>query len=242
MERAADEAFPDLALIIPTLNEAEGIDQVLRELDEVLGSKVNVEYIVIDGGSVDKTPEIAKKRGATVMLQEGDGGKGQAIGEALQRIDPRTRYVALMDADYTYPAEYIPKMIELLEQNRQVGMVTGDRFVKRFEVESAIHDAFYLGNRLLAFSEYILNGVKLRDPLTGLRVVRRRVLSAWRPRSKGFDIEVELNCRVYRSGLDTVEIPIHYRKRLGEKKLKLRHGLAIFKRLIIEVLHEKLLS
>jgi len=225
-------------MIIPALNEAEGIDQVLRELDEVLQDRANVEYLVIDGGSIDRTTDIAGKRGATVIIQEGKGGKGQAVGEVLYRINLRTRYVALIDADYTYPAEYIPKMLEILDQNTQVGMVTGDRFAKRFEFSNAMHDAFYLGNRLLAISEYLLNGVKLRDPLTGLRVIRREILAGWRPRSKGFDIEVELNCHVHRTGLDTVEIPIHYRQRLGEKKLKLRHGLTILRRLIMEVLHD----
>jgi dolichol-phosphate mannosyltransferase len=47
------------------------------------------------------------------------------------------------------------------------------------------------------------------------------------PKSKGFDIEAEINHRVERQGYKTVEIPIQYRSRLGEKKLKLRHGFTI---------------
>jgi hypothetical protein len=56
------------------------------------------------------------------------------------------------------------------------------------------------------------------------------------PKSKGFDIEAEMNHRVERQGYKTVEIPIQYRSRLGEKKLKLRHGFRILKR----ILHESL--
>ena len=74
----------------------------------------------------------------------------------------------------------------------------------------------------------------LRDPLTGLRVVRAKIVRDWRVRSKGFDVEVELNHQVERKGYTIAEIPIRYRKRLGEKKLGLRHGIVILKRILLE--------
>ena len=80
----------------------------------------------------------------------------------------------------------------------------------------------------------MLNGVKLNDPLTGLRVIRYDLLNGWKPKSKGFGIEVELNCFVERLGYEIVEIPIIYRKRLGKKKLGFRHGFKILGRIIIE--------
>lgn len=124
-------------------------------------------------------------------------------------------------------------MIQILEDNPEVGIVTGNRFNDSFEL-SAMKSPFFVGNRFLAFAQRFLNGVGLRDPLTGLRVVRWRILNDWIPRSKGFDIEAEMNYRVERKGYKTVEIPILYRDRLGEKKLKLRHGLTILKRIIAE--------
>ena len=90
------------------------------------------------------------------------------------------------------------------------------------------------GNRFIAFTHNFLNGVQLADPLTGLRVVRAEILRNWKVKSKGFDIEVELNHRVEREGFGIVEIPIQYRERLGEKKLKVRHGAEIFKRILLE--------
>jgi dolichol-phosphate mannosyltransferase len=74
----------------------------------------------------------------------------------------------------------------------------------------------------------------LRDPLTGLRVVRADLLRGWKVKSKGFDIEVELNHHIERSGYRIAEVDIAYRERLGEKKLKVRHGGAIFKRIVLE--------
>ena len=74
-----------------------------------------------------------------------------------------------------------------------------------------------------------MNGFKLEDPLSGLRVVRKEILEGWKPKSKGFDVEAEMNYRVEQKGFGIIEIPINYRARLGEKKLKLRHGFGILR-------------
>ena len=76
----------------------------------------------------------------------------------------------------------------------------------------------------------------LQDPLTGLRVIRANILRNWIIKSKGFDIEVELNNQVAKQGFKTLEVPIEYRERLGEKKLKMKHGFTILKRIIYESL------
>jgi len=190
--------------------------------------------LVVDGKSLDRTVEVAKNLDAGVICQEGKG-KGDAIACAIKQVNADVGYVVLTDADYTYPAEYIPGMIRILEENPKVGMVCGNRFNSHFPLEG-MHDVFYLGNRLLAFTHNMLNGVGMRDPLTGLRVVRWKILKNWVPKSKGFDIEVELNHHVERQGYGIVEVPIPYRPRLGEKKLRLRHGLTILKRIVTESL------
>jgi glycosyltransferase involved in cell wall biosynthesis len=190
--------------------------------------------IVVDGKSTDRTGEIAKNLGATVACQEGTG-KGDALAKALENIEPQTMYVAITDADFTYPAESIPKMIQLLESNPEVGMVCGNRFNGKVD-SKALRPVFALGNRLIALVHNILNGIQLQDPLTGLRVVRASILRDWRVKSKGFDVEVELNQKVDRCGYRIVEIPIRYRQRLGEKKLGLKHSSEIFKRMMLETI------
>lgn len=172
---------------------------------------------------------------APKLFQKGVG-KGDAIATAIGHIENlNVKYVALIDADYTYPAEYLRQMIEILEENPDIGMVCGNRFNSRLNRE-AMHNVFHIGNRLLSFTHSILNGVDLIDPLTGLRVVRKEILQKWYPQSKGFDIEVELNHLVEKKGYQTVEIPIDYRARLGEKKLSPRHGFTIFKRILTETI------
>ena len=219
-----------VSVLIATLNEERGIGPTLKELKEVL---VNPSLVVIDGRSVDRSVEIAKNSGADVLLQEGIG-KGDALFQGFKRLNTDARYVVFIDADYTYPAEFIPKMVEVLEHNADVGMVIGDRFNGSQNFEKSSTNIFYIGNRLIAAMQYLLNGIRLNDPLSGLRVVRAELLKEWRPKSKGFDVEVEINSFVERVGYRIVEVPIDYRPRLGKKKLGMRHGLGIMLRIIAE--------
>jgi dolichol-phosphate hexosyltransferase len=220
----------NISVIIATLNEEEGIGPTIDEMQRVLN---NPYLVVVDGNSVDRTIEIAKNMGADVLLQEGKG-KGDAMFQGYRNISSKVPYIVFTDADYTYPAEYIPQMVEILEQNPKVGMVIGDRFKGQYNTSKSITNPFYVGNRLLALAQLVMNGVKLDDPLSGLRVVRSEVLDGWRPKSKGFDVEAEMNALVGRRGYSIVEIPIDYRSRMGEKKLKLRHGLGIMRRIFTE--------
>jgi dolichol-phosphate mannosyltransferase len=144
----------------------------------------------------------------------------------------------MIDADFTYPAKYIPKMIQALENDPSIGMVIGNRFNEEFSFREASNSAFYTGNRILAFAQHLVNGIKLADPLSGLRVARWDIMKGWSPKSDGFDIEAEMNYLVERSKYRMIEIPIEYRPRLGEKKLKLRDGLVILKRMLSESVFE----
>lgn len=220
-------------VIIAALNEEEGIGLTVAELlDTLEGSRV----LVVDGRSVDRTVEVAKNLGAEIFVQDGLG-KGDAIAKAIAHIDPAVEYVVLTDADYTYPAVYVPEMIRLLEKYPEVGMVCGNRF-NGYEEKTASSSIFYVGNRFIAFAHNLLNGVQLTDPLTGLRVVRAEILRNWTVQSKGFDVEVELNHHVERAGFGIVEIPINYRERLGQKKLGIKNGAEIFKRIMLEFVNE----
>jgi glycosyltransferase involved in cell wall biosynthesis len=221
--------FSPLAVVIPTYNEEQGIKHTICELKEVLKEP---HIIVVDGQSSDRTLKLAEHLGAEVLIQK-NSGKGSAISQGLERINRETNYVILTDADFTYPAKHLKEMINVLDQNPKVGMVLGNRFNKFCELES-IKNPFYVGNRILAFAQYILNGVNLNDPLTGLRIMRYKILKNWQPKSLGFDIEVELNNHVTCMGYEIVEVPIKYRPRLGKKKLGFRHGLGILKRIITQ--------
>jgi dolichol-phosphate mannosyltransferase len=215
-----------------SLNEEEGIGPTLAELKQVLE---NPAFLVVDGKSTDRTIEIAKESGAEILIQKGKG-KGDAIAQAVMHVNGDFEYVILIDADFSYPAEHLPQMIKILETNSSVGMVCGNRFNNHFHL-GEMHNLLYFGNRLLAFTQNLVNGIQMRDPLTGLRAIRWDAIKNWKPKSKSFDVEVELNHYVERQGYGIVEIPIFYRPRLGEKKLKLKHGVTILKRILAETMY-----
>lgn len=216
-------------VIIAALNEEQGIGLTIAELKRTLDSP---HVLVVDGHSSDRTVEVAKSLGVDVVLQDGVG-KGDAVSKALKLADANADYIVLTDADFTYPAEHVPEMIRILERDPEVGMVCGNRFNGQLDSKAQLN-RFYLGNKLLAFAHNILNGITLHDPLTGLRVIRAEILKNWMAKSEGFDIEVELNSLIQKKGYKTVEVPIRYRQRLGEKKLKMKHGATILKRIVTE--------
>lgn len=225
---------PSLVLL-PALNEEEGIGVTISEIKECLNGSQDAHYLVVDGNSIDRTAEVARELGAEVIKQTGKG-KGNAIECAINHIkSPNMRYVILTDADHTYPAQYIPEMIKLLEDDPKIGMVCGNRFNSSLPCISGGY-TFYLGNKILASLHHMLNGVNLHDPLTGLRVIRWSALKDWKPKSRSFDIEVELNHYIGQQNYLIREIDIPYRERLGTKKLKVRHGFVILERIFKEAL------
>jgi glycosyltransferase involved in cell wall biosynthesis len=218
-------------VVIAALNEEEGVGVTISEVSESIHPH---RILLIDGHSHDRTVQVAKDFGAEILIQDGKG-KGDAMAKAAKNMSPEAMYLVMTDADYTYPAEYLPEMIEILENNPGVGMVCGNRF-NGLSKGKAFQGRFYYGNKLLAFAHNFFNGVNLQDPLTGLRVIRAEIFRNWKIKSKGFDIEVELNHQVVKQGFRTIEVPIGYRERLGEKKLKMKDGATILKRILAESL------
>jgi glycosyltransferase involved in cell wall biosynthesis len=222
-------------VVIAALNEEKGIGPTLKEIKQHLN---NHECLVVDGQSTDKTAEIAKTNGASIIFQEGKG-KGNAITLGIKNSRrPDINYIAFVDADFTYPAKYLPTMIKILDENEEVGMVCGNRFSTNIAIKT-MPNHFFLGNKLLSITHNLLNGVQLQDPLTGLRILRRELTENWTPKSEGFDIEVELNNLVAKKGMKIIEIPITYRERMGKKKLKITDGFAIFKRILFDSIQIK---
>jgi dolichol-phosphate mannosyltransferase len=224
-------------VLLAAKNEEQGIGPTIEELKHFL---VYPKFIVIDGRSNDNTIEIAKKFDAKILGQRGKG-KGNAIAQGVKSADFNGKYSVMIDSDYTYPAKFIPRMIQILEENPQVGMICGNRFNSSFNRKN-MGKIYLFGNQILAFTHNMLNGVHLQDPLTGLRVMRWDILKNWKPKSQGYDLEVELNHYIEGEGYSIIEIPIGYRRRLGKKKLKVWDGFTIFKRIILESLFQTSMS
>lgn len=205
-----------LTVIIPTLNEVEGIGLVIDELLSVGIPKDSI--LVVDGGSTDGTVDIVKSKDVKLVIQEGRG-KALAIATALKYV--KTPYIAILDGDYTYPAKYIPELLKKALEGYDV--VLGFRKY----VEGTQLLIYRLGNYILTKLFNILFNTRLSDVLTGMYVVKTSKLNELNFEFSGFSVEAEIITHIASTSGRVTEVPIEYRRRLGKKKLGVLDGFKI---------------
>jgi dolichol-phosphate mannosyltransferase len=223
-----------VAIVIPTLNEARAIGKVIDEIpvDELLNAGLKTTAYVVDGCSTDKTIDIARQKGARIIIEE-DRGKGAAVRTAFRRID--TDYVIMVDGDDTYPIDVVPRMVLLLQTH---DVVVGSRLKGRIE-PGAMTRVNVAGNTLLTLLARLLFNVKVSDVCTGLWGFRRDAIRRLELAARGFELEADLFADSVLKGCSIVEIPITYRARHDRPKLaSLRDGLKIGAFLFKKYLHQ----
>lgn len=220
---------PRVSIILPALKEEATIGKVIDEIPrQALAQKgYDVSVLVVDGNSPDRTREIAKEKGAEVII-EPRKGKGRAMRTAFQAVD--ADFVFMLDADYTYPATYIPEMLDLLRDGSKV--VIGSRLKGKME-KGAMSRLNIIGNRLLTLMANILYRGKTSDLCTGLWGFCGELLKDLKLSAKGFDFEADLFIQISRGGNYITQVPIIYRRRPTKQKLhSLRDGFKIGWKLI----------
>jgi dolichol-phosphate mannosyltransferase len=200
----------EITVVIPTLNEKEGICDVIEELKECGYHRI----LVVDGYSTDGTPEIASKNGAKVVMQHGLG-KTSALQTALENVD--TKYMLIMDGDYTYDPHDIEK---ILLHSENFDEVIGTRANGRKNIPHFNR----FGNWLITKTFDLFMSASLSDVCSGMYMLRTSFAKEIDFKTKGFDAEVEIASQIATHGRIT-EVPINYRERKGKQKLSsIRHG------------------
>jgi dolichol-phosphate mannosyltransferase len=219
-----------ICIILPTLNEEPTIGKVIDEIPraELEKAGYRVELLVVDGSSTDRTVEIAQSRGVKVLI-EPRRGKGRAMRTGLDIV--KADYVFMLDADYTYPATYIPQMLELL---KKYPAVIGSRLKGKREVGS-MRRFNTIGNFFLTGLANVLYLTRISDLCTGYWGFRGDVIRNLRLTSDGFQFEAELLIQLRKKGYKIAELPVNYRNREGKAKLSgLKDGIAIARFLLIK--------
>lgn len=218
-----------VSIILPALNEEETIGKVIDEIPRqaLEGKGYDVSVLVVDGNSTDRTREIAEDKGAQVII-EPRKGKGRAVRTAFEQV--KADFIFMLDADYTYPATYIPDMLDILQHGCPV--VIGSRLKGKRE-EGAMSRLNVVGNRLLSLMATIVYQRRTSDVCTGCWGFRAEVVKSLSLRATGFDLEADLFSQLARKGYSIAEIPIYYRRRPTPAKLSsLKDGLKIGWRLL----------
>ncbi|GAA0920556.1 glycosyltransferase [Pseudonocardia zijingensis] len=236
--RATSGHSPALSVIIPTFNEAENIEELLRRLDEALPATRPAEVIFVDDSS-DDTASVITENAARIALpvtlirrEKPTGGLGGAVVEGLRAA--RAPWAVVMDGDLQHPPSMVPTLHEagmrsgsdvvVATRYREGGSSDGLGSAYRRHVSSA-------SKRLAAA---VLGGPigNMSDPLSGFFAVRTDALRLDAVNPIGYKVLLEL---IMRSGLTRIdEVPYRFGARhAGTSKSTLREGMRYLQHLLV---------
>lgn len=204
-----------ISVVIPALNEEAGIglviDQIPKETLQGLGYQV--EIIVVDNGSTDRTAEIAAAKGAIVIAQPLRGyGNAYKAG-----MDNATGDIVVTgDADMTYPFDHTQDLVEYLLANNLEFLNTNRLEKLNPGLVAHIHA---LGTIILTWMMNVFFKCPFRDSQSGMWIFRRYVWDAITVESSGMSFSQEIKIEAFTRGFRCAEVPIEYRPRVGESKL-----------------------
>jgi dolichol-phosphate mannosyltransferase len=202
-----------VTIVLPAKNEEAAIGRTLRALPlaTLKAQGFDAEVFVLDGNSSDATARIASTWGATVVTDRRPG-KGRALRHARDLF--RGDYVVMLDADGTYAADTIPRVVARLAFGN-ADVVMGRRVLQAGSM-SRIHE---YGNSLLSVGASMLYARACPDLCTGLWGFRAEALARLPLKSKGFELEAELFAMSSRLGLRIQQVRTDYLPRAGRAKL-----------------------
>jgi glycosyltransferase involved in cell wall biosynthesis len=200
-------------VFIPCLNEEATIARVVTDCSRDLP---NVEILVFDNGSTDRTAEIAIKAGAKVIASP-KRGKGNVVRHAFEVIN--ADFIVMIDGDGTYPTNQIPRLIQLANE-QGYGMVMGSRL--QLGKSQAFRPLHYTGNHFFSGLVSLLFLTRVHDLMTGLRVFSRDFVRSMHFVSHEFEVETELTIRSLLQKMPMVEVAIPYAERPRGSRSKLR--------------------
>jgi|SRR5579884_81929 len=220
-------------VVIPTYNEAENVEAIVRAAAGELSAIVPDEFriLVVDDGSPDGTGQIADRLAAEIPTLEvlhraAKGGLGHAYLAGFARaLTGGAEFVIEMDADFSHDPRYLRDLVAAVQQ---ADLVLGSRYVSGGGVRD-----WGLLRRLISrgggtYARIIL-GVEIQDLTGGFKCIRREVLEAIElesVRAEGYGFQIEVTYRALLAGFKVREIPIVFQDRTaGTSKMSTRIAL-----------------
>jgi glycosyltransferase involved in cell wall biosynthesis len=208
-----------LSVVIPAYNEegciAEIIERVLAIPQALAASGVEeLELIVVDDGSNDRTAEIAAGYDKVSLIRQPENrGYGAALKTGFSRA--KGNLLGFLDADGTYPPEHFPDLCRVA-LDEKADLVIGSRMSG---AESEMPMVRRIGNLFFANLVSLLSNVRVSDSASGMRVIRREALGKLYPLPDGLNFTPVMSTRATHDDINWREAPIPYKERVGRSKL-----------------------
>lgn len=217
-----------LTLVVPCYNEEATLKKCLDRVLELRGRDLHLEVIVVDDGSTDRSPAIAKLAAESnpeiiVCRHDRNRGKGAALRTGFQMATGD--FVAVQDADLEYSPMELPNLLIPLVRG-DADVVFGSRFLSSAP-RRVLHFWHSMGNAFLTFVSNMFSDLNLTDMETCYKVFRRDVIQDIEIQENGFGVEPELVARLARKRLRIYEMGISYygRTYAEGKKIRFRDAL-----------------
>jgi dolichol-phosphate mannosyltransferase len=211
-----------ILVIIPTYNELENIERIVREVKTINGT---LDILIVDDNSPDGTGQRVKElaaelTGLHLIEREGKLGLGTAYVAGFKfALENGYDYIFEMDADYSHDPKEIPNFLAAIEE---ADVVIGSRYIKGVNVVNWPLSRLllsYFANRYTRF----VTGLPLCDSTGGYKCFRREVLAAIdldQVRSGGYSFQIEMNFKAWTKNFRLKEIPIIFIDRaVGKSKM-----------------------
>src|SRR5215208_1393631 len=216
-----------LSVVIPAYNEENGIAEIACRvlLVEPALKKAGVdqlELLVVDDGSKDRTAEVASNiSGVCLIRHPRNKGYGAALKTGFSKASGEL--IGFLDADGTYPPEYFPQLCTAAMNGSD--LVIGSRMAG---ADSQMPFTRRVGNFFFATLLTLLGRQKVTDSASGMRVFRREILERIYPLPDGLNLTPVMSTRAVHEGIHIEEIPIPYSERVGRSKLSVIRDGSIF--------------
>ncbi len=213
---ARDGEDLELTVLMPCLDEQDSIGacvvEARRTLDE---ARIAGEVLVVDNGSTDGSHDLARGAGARVV-HEPLQGYGYAYLRGFR--EARGRYIVIGDSDGTYDFTLVPEFLERLRNGYD--FVNGSRLKGDIDDGAISFLHRYVGVPMLTWALNRFSGSRFSDAHCGMRGFSREAIDKMGLRTGGMELASEIILQAVRADLTTTELPIPYRARAGESKLR----------------------
>ncbi|HEX8280356.1 MAG TPA: glycosyltransferase family 2 protein [Chthoniobacterales bacterium] len=214
-----------ISVLIPAFNEEGAIASTLHALAELRPQFADMQVIVINDGSTDRTGEIARSQGANVIEHQQNRGYGAALKAGLHRA--RFDFIVIADADGTYPLADIPKLVSEMSDH---DMIVGARSGKIVQVPLLRRPGKWMITRLAMY----LSHQHIPDLNSGLRVFRKDVALRFLPLyPDGFSFTTTITLAMLTNAYRVKFVPINYLTRIGKSSI---HPVRDFMNFIILII------